>query len=869
MSRINNQRKVCDSDSDSDSVSELLCDSASSSTSSESATWSRPEAVIDRNVPSHSETVSVRNALAARSAALASGRMIPLGTSKTVPSHVSNAVAHDLVLQNSARTSSVRMRQVPGQEKLGMLARAPKSAAGASWRSATAIDTPTVSSPAERNSYRQAVRYRMQLTSSAPVPPEDQRHQTLSRPVHNSRPSGSLGASKEPNEEDMRTMLDGLSRVAISDNLGSQPEEVVVTLKPHQRQAVDWMMRCEQDSGLRGGILADDMGLGKTVQSLALLMAHKPQSSTAANPSPHRTLVVAPTATLGHWRREAQSRIRPGLLHILVYHGSSRKKSPKSLAEYDLVITSYGIAAAEWGGTFNHHMLEMPVEELEYSDKHTLSSENYGPLFKTTWRRIILDEAHVLKNRRAQKTMACSELVSQYRWCLTGTPIQNSINDIYPLLRFLRIPNYCCFENFQNLIKHGDHINMSDIRSLLKRFMLRRTKATIESASVQLPLRFHYIHRVDLSMAERLFYDCVILMNTSSDVDNESETMMQLFHRMLRMRQSTSHPSVAIPSNSVSNKYFTLGHLQNLTTSDFWLNTDHPMCSLLSSSSADNLLCRHCHALLDHKLPVSVYRCGAIVCYNCAHKDMVNPEICPGCEKQADGLLIDPRNTHALADNEPDNGAFIAKYACKSRMTVDARLKKWYDTNYFFTNSKLPSAKMRRVLSILKTIQKQPSQGEKSVIFSEHLNAMSLLSTYLSDHGFNSLTYHGNLHQSRRDKILEEFSSNPEVSVLIISKKAGAVGVNLTAANHIIIESLWWNPAIDSQAIDRVYRIGQTKEVHVHLLIARDTVDEMLFDIQERKRRLINAVIGDQSIADSTKLTRSDILDVFRKINTR
>ncbi|PIA18257.1 hypothetical protein COEREDRAFT_39020 [Coemansia reversa NRRL 1564] len=573
-------------------------------------------------------------------------------------------------------------------------------------------------------------------------------------------------------------MLDGLARVTISDNLRSQPEEVVVTLKPHQRQAVDWMMRCEQNNKLCGGILADDMGLGKTVQSLSLILAHKPP-----NPIPHRTLVIAPTATLGHWRREAQSRIRPGLLRILVYHGTSRKETAESLAQYDLVITSYGIVVSEWA-----------------RDKLTLSSDSHGPLFTTAWRRIILDEAHVLKNRKTQKSLACSDLIAKYRWCLSGTPIQNSLEDIYSLLRFLRISTHCRFSDFQHLIQNDDQTGMSQIRSILNKVMLRRTKATIEPSSIQLPHRFHYIHRVDLSMAERIFYDCIVLEEANYHTQYDNISVLQLFNKMMRMRQSTSHPSVAIPSDSTISSYFRSGRKFKLTTDIFWSNTDEAVCNLLSSSSLENLSCHHCHSPLDYKRSVSLIQ--------------------------------------------------------------------WFETKYADLNVILPSAKMRRILSILKTIKMQSITNEKTVIFSEHLNAINILSTYLNDNGFTNLIYHGSLQQTRREKILEEFSSDPQISVLIISKKAGAVGINLTAANHIIIESLWWNPAIDSQAIDRVYRIGQTKEVHVHILIAKNTVDESLFDIQEQKRRMINAVIGDIASADSAKLSREDILGVLRKINS-
>ncbi|KAJ2015723.1 hypothetical protein GGI06_003244 [Coemansia sp. S85] len=94
---------------------------------------------------------------------------------------------------------------------------------------------------------------------------------------------------------------------------------------------------------------------------------------------------------------------------------------------------------------------------------------------------------------------------------------------------------------------------------------------------------------------------------------------------------------------------------------------------------------------------------------------------------------------------------------------------------------------------------------------------------------------------------------------MLLSKRAGAVGINLTAANHIIIESAWWNPSIDDQAIDRIYRIGQTKTVHVHILIAQGTVDEKMHAIQDFKRGVIDTIIGRTTDSDSTKISTSDI----------
>ncbi|KAJ2889345.1 hypothetical protein GGI21_003745 [Coemansia aciculifera] len=170
-----------------------------------------------------------------------------------------------------------------------------------------------------------------------------------------------------------------------------------------------------------------------------------------------------------------------------------------------------------------------------------------------------------------------------------------------------------------------------------------------------------------------------------------------------------------------------------------------------------------------------------------------------------------------------------------------------------------PSSKMLRVLLILWAMRRGNPE-DKCVVFCEHLEAIRLIAAYIGQRGFPSIIYHGSMTKKQRDAALSSFASDRDVPVLIVSKRAGAVGINITAANHVILESAWWNPSIDSQAIDRVHRIGQTKNVHVHILIAQNTVDEKMHAIQESKRSLIDSVIGRTVDDERKRLNVNDIL---------
>lgn len=165
-----------------------------------------------------------------------------------------------------------------------------------------------------------------------------------------------------------------------------------------------------------GGILADDMGLGKTIQIIALIMAN----STPRTPeSSKTTLILAPVGVMSNWRNQIQDHTHnESAPRVLIYHGSG-KKEKANLADYDVVISSYGALAME----FKKDAKEPPANGI----------------FSVHWRRVVLDEGHTIRNPLSKGALAASALRADSRWTLTGTPIINSLKDLYSQVRFLHM----------------------------------------------------------------------------------------------------------------------------------------------------------------------------------------------------------------------------------------------------------------------------------------------------------------------------------------------------------------------------------------------------------------------------------------------
>jgi len=170
----------------------------------------------------------------------------------------------------------------------------------------------------------------------------------------------------------------------------------------------------------RGGILADDMGLGKTIQIISLIVSDKDRANKP-------TLIIAPLSVMSNWSIQAEKHVREAnKLKILIYHGSTKSgQKSAEFAKYDIVITTYATMALEY----------MPAGIKSKPEKVPRSSG----LFSTTWRRVVLDEGHNIRNPKSKMAQAAYALLADTRWVLTGTPIVNSLKDLQSMIRFLRL----------------------------------------------------------------------------------------------------------------------------------------------------------------------------------------------------------------------------------------------------------------------------------------------------------------------------------------------------------------------------------------------------------------------------------------------
>jgi SNF2 family DNA or RNA helicase len=159
---------------------------------------------------------------------------------------------------------------------------------------------------------------------------------------------------------------------------------------------------------------------------------------------------------------------------------------------------------------------------------------------------------------------------------------------------------------------------------------------------------------------------------------------------------------------------------------------------------------------------------------------------------------------------------------------------------------------------LLEALETAAAEGHKSLVFSQWTSMLDLLEPKLVDRGHRFLRLDGST--SDRGAVVEKFQSDPTVSVFLVSLKAGGVGLNLTAADHVFLFDPWWNPAVEEQAFDRAHRIGQDKPVFVYRLVAADTVEERILALQREKRALADLAAGAPS---APVLGREDLLKLL------
>jgi superfamily II DNA or RNA helicase len=293
----------------------------------------------------------------------------------------------------------------------------------------------------------------------------------------------------------------------------AMPDGLRAELRDYQREGVEWLLRTS--GWARGMCLADEMGLGKTVQTIAILL-----SRAAHGPS----LVVCPTSISDNWRRECE-RFAPSLRTVL-YRGAGRAKALESLSPGDVLIASYDVGA----------------RDAEALSKIELAS-------------LVLDEAQAIKNPGALRTRAVRSLSAGVKIALTGTPIENRLSELWSLFSILAPGLFDTWEEFRArfavpIERNGDKEKLVELRSLLRPFLLRRTKAMVER---ELPPRVEVVRSVDLSEEERALYEAerTSALDSLEKRRGDPDFRFALLAVLTRMRRLVCDPALVFDDTTV------------------------------------------------------------------------------------------------------------------------------------------------------------------------------------------------------------------------------------------------------------------------------------------------------------------------------
>lgn len=456
------------------------------------------------------------------------------------------------------------------------------------------------------------------------------------------------------------------------------PTSLKATLREYQQEGYQWLQFLANNQ--LHGILADDMGLGKTMQTLTHILAEKEKGNSLPN------LIIAPTSVVENWQREA-AKFAPSL-KVTILQGQDRHQRFQELAQSDIALTSYAL-------------LNRDLEWFSHQPFHLL----------------VLDEAQHIKNPAAQVSRAVRQLDSQLRVCLSGTPIENHLGELWSLFDFLMpglLGDAEAFrETFRNPIeKAGNQQRADALAHKIGSLILRRTK---DQVATELPPKTEIPHFIELSSPEKDLYETV-----RSTMDKNvrqalairgQEAQIVFLDALLKLRQICCHPSL-----------------------------------------------------------------------------MRNNE-------------VETESTRQQAEDRQ-------------------------------------SAKFDYLKSLLETLK---AENRKVLVFSQFTSMLDLIEEYLIEQKTSYLKLTGA--SKNRQELVEQFQTG-EAEVFLISLKAGGTGLTLTNADTVIHYDPWWNPAVENQATDRAYRIGQDKPVFVHKLICKGTVEQRIQQMQAKKSNVADSILS-------------------------
>lgn len=550
------------------------------------------------------------------------------------------------------------------------------------------------------------------------------------------------------------------------------------TLRRYQQEGINWLGFLRR-FGLHG-VLADDMGLGKTLQATAIIAATtleaKQRFATSGDPAtcPRPSLIVCPATLVAHWPHEIAKFVDPAVLRPLQYHGTPdvRAALRSSLPKYDVVVMSYESLRADisW-------------------------------ISQVKWAYCVLDEGHAIRNPSSKLAQAAHQVNAQHRLILSGTPIQNSVLEMWALFQFL-MPGFLGSERTFNA-RFGKATTASRTA--------KRGSAQAEAGVLALDA----LHRQVMPFVLRRTKDQVLQdlpPKTVQDVICDPGQLQRQLYEDFEASQAMAAVTGAVQQGALAATSKKDGG-EGATAAPHVFQALHYL----------RRLCSHPLLVLDQKVPAHVR----------AVEKVLGPKL--AADWPAALKAIGSNLTHS------------PKLAALRELLIDCGIG---------TDAEGSAGVKEEALAA-------SDAGHRALIFAQTRALLDLVeSQVLAPMSVTSLRIDGSVDAAERFRQVQIFNADPTVEVMLLTTAVGGLGLNLTAADTVIFLEHDWNPQKDLQAMDRAHRLGQRRAVNVYRLLVRGTLEEHVMSLQRFKLDVAAAVVNVDNVSLSSMDT-GNLLELF------
>ncbi|CAI6290343.1 unnamed protein product [Periconia digitata] len=523
----------------------------------------------------------------------------------------------------------------------------------------------------------------------------------------------------------------------------------------------------------RGGIIADDMGLGKSLTILAAIARSLHEAArfgttweeglldSPDSPVPSRaTLILVPsTILIDNWIEEIRAHTYPSKVTFHRHLGTDRHSELPQLFQNDIIFTTFATAAQN-------------------------AKRGASPLSKINWFRVVLDEAHKIRNHKTDWFKTVHQLQTHHRWCLTGTPIQNRLEDLGSLVEFLRIPYLDRPATFRTHIitptSPDRGSQFQNLQTFLGTICLRRTRDILN-----LPEPIIHTRHVPFLDSERHQYD----------------ELYDLYKRHVQMSVSGVRASTTLQSIHELRLFCNNGPRR---TCKEVRDSDERLSYL---EQLEQNMCAKCSLPIFCIDPMGgkntgmfLSPCNHLVCQGCLSHCLSKKKSCLLCEAESPPPIFGTPTDSPMVTSSVPQDSF-----------------------------EYPS----KLLTLLRDIKMLPSQ--RCIVFSSWKKTLDLVGDLLKEHKLKFDIIHGSLSSKQRLKVLKDYKSIMGPNILLMTLGTGAEGLNLTIASHIYLLEPQWNPFLEQQAMARAQRIGQTKQVVCVRYVVEGTIEQS--DVLNRQKR--------------------------------